>query len=215
MRFTMVQWDKKCVQLGGEMTIHTFSTWVWFRVWANVVIPQWKLFIVSLTAVICYLPFHSKITSFISCRFEFCHVPTFFLLPAVTVIPSRSNTIKPDFMIQYPSVPFLSLNFTRFYLLFWVLYESFALTISHCLCVYTNDGADAWCVESCHPFIMSPHAPVFPFSPGWRRIRMIRYGCGPSYWCVCSDSLWWDIIYRPTSTWPRRVWTRWRRRRDA
>lgn len=53
-----------------------------------------------------------------------------------------------------------------------------------------------------------------PFS-GWASRRSTPCGYGPSYWCVSCGSPWWDTIYRPTSTWPRRVWTRWRRRQEG
>ena len=71
------------------------------------------------------------------------------------------------------------------------------------------------CREICHLFHVSSPPPFFLLMPGWLSRRMILCGYGSSYWCVRSGSPWWGITCRPTSTWHRRVWIRWRRKQDG
>lgn len=192
--------------------VHAFSVWTlnkFSHAWQKALFSTFSLFILSLC-----ISFVAQVW-ILSCL---------ELSPAVD---SDSNLIKSYFMLQCPLfIIFLISQFHPLLLFFFccvllfLLLQSF-LSVSaflptiqmaqrlHDVLSLCAGGGD------CHPFIPPLLTPVFLLLSGWLNRRMILCGYGRSYWCVCCGLLWWDITCRLTSTWPRRVWIRWRRKLDG
>lgn len=191
--------------------VHAFSVWTlnkFSHAWQKALFSTFSLFILSLC-----ISFVAQVW-ILSCL---------ELSPAVD---SDSNLIKSYFMLQCPLfIIFLMSQFHPLLLFFLVVYYSFC---SYSLSFLSQHSylPSKWhsgymmywvCVPGgdCHPFIPPLLTPLFLLLSGWLNRRMILCGYGRSYWCVCCGLLWWDITCRLTSTWPRRVWIRWRRKLDG